>query len=65
MGNCYKEAGCCDDFGSQGRLPGEGDNVSRLGWGGRGLVIGLFGKSIPSKRTEQYVENSKIGRAHV
>ena len=34
MGNCYKEAGCCDDFGSQGRLPGEGDNVSRLGGGG-------------------------------
>ena len=34
MGNCYKEAGCCVDFGSQGRLPGEGDNVSRLGGGG-------------------------------
>ena len=55
MGNCYKDAGCCVDFGSQGRLPGEGDNVRRLGGGGRGLGIGLFGKSIPSKRTARAV----------
>lgn len=34
MRNCYKEAGCCVDFGSQGRLSGEGDNVSRLEGGG-------------------------------
>ena len=34
MGNCYKDAGCCVDFGSQGMLPGEGDNVSGLEGGG-------------------------------
>ena len=30
MGNCYKDAGCCVDFGSQGRLPGE-EHLSQLG----------------------------------
>ena len=47
-GSCYKEAGCCVDFGRQGRLPGEGDNVSRL-QGGGGWSWGCLGRTSLAK----------------
>lgn len=59
MGNCYKQAVCCADFGSQGTLPGEGNNVSSLEGGGDWSWGCLGRASLAKGQLEQCLENSK------
>ena len=55
----YKEAGCCVDFGGQGRLPGEGDNVSRLEGGGDWSWGCLGRASLAKRQLEQCLEKAR------
>ena len=59
MGKCSKEAGCCVDFDGHGRLPGEGNNVSRLEGGGDWSWGCLGRASLAKGQLEQCLENSK------